>query len=223
MEHRLPEIKSPSAISENRILWGVGTSRTLRAHWALIELKLPYQTRPLRARTLDMDDPTFLAIHPRQKIPVLQDDELVISESLAIITYLAEAYGSKENRLIPNTTKSRAKYFEWISFIATELDATSLYVLRRHLELDQIYGKAPAANKTAREYFDRMITSAVSYFPTEGNYLLGHEFSGVDIMMISCLNLADRFNIKLPVPITNYHARVTARPTYAEAIKANTP
>ena len=97
------------------------------------------------------------------------------------------------------------------------------FYMTRHLELHKIYGKSPAANKTAKEYFTRMITSAVSYFPTEGDYLLGEEFSGADIMMVSCLNLADRFNIKLPSAIMDYRARVASRPTYAEAIKANTP
>ena len=222
MAETLPKMLTP-ANSEDRVLWGIGTSRTLRAHWALIELRLPYKTRPLRTRTSDMDDPEFLAIHPRQKIPVLQDRGLLVSESLAIITHLAEAYASEENQLIPKSVKRRAIYFEWISFIATELDATSLYVLRRHLELDKVYGKAPAANKTAQEYFIRMINSAVYYFPTKGDYLLGEEFSGADIMMVSCLNLADRFNIKLPAAIIDYRARVASRPTYAEAIKANTP
>ena len=214
---------SPSANGENRVLWGVGTSRTLRAHWAMIELELPYQIKRLRTRTPDMDNPAFIAIHPRQKVPFLQDGELMVSESLAIVTYLAEAYASDQNPLIPNTNKDRAKYFEWISFIATELDATSLYVLRRHVELHKIYGKAPAAAKTAREYFQRMIASTIPYLPDEGDYLLGHNFSGADIMMVSCLNFSDRFGIKLPTAIADYRARIVARPAYAKALKANTP
>ena len=68
-----------------------------------------------------------------------------------------------------------------------------------------------------------MINSAVSYLPNEGDYLLGHKFSGADIIMVSCLNLSDRFNIELPVAIADYHARIAARPAYAEALKANTP
>ena len=210
-----------SAKTENRILWGIGTSRTLRAHWAMIELGLSYQTKPLRTRTPDMEDPDFLEIQPRQKIPVLQDGDLVVSESLAIVTYLAERYASKKYRLIPNSINRRAKYFEWISFIATELDATSLYVLRRHVELFEIYGKAPAAIKTAREYFIRMVASAEISLPNEGDYLLGHDFSGADIMMVSCLNLSDRFNIELPVTIKDYRNRVSARPTYIAALEAN--
>ena len=48
------------------------------------------------------------------------------------------------------------------TFIAMELDATSLYVLRRHEGLPEIYGEAPTANRAARDYFDRMIEAAAT-------------------------------------------------------------
>ena len=47
-----------------------------------------------------------------------------------------------------------------MSFICMELDATSLYVLRRHWSLPEIYGDSPVANKASEEYFNRMITAA---------------------------------------------------------------
>ena len=206
-----------------RTLWGVGTSRTLRAHWALIELDLDYATQPIRTRTPAMEGPAFMALHPRGKIPVLVDGDLVVSESAAIVTYLAETYGSDANPLIPAAYGPRAKYFEWMSFISMELDATSLYVLRRHVDLHETYGEAPAANNTAREYFLRMIQSAVPAMPSKGNFLLGRDFSGADILMISCLNFSDRFDFILPAEITAYRERVSARPTYQAALKANNP
>ena len=206
-----------------RTVWGVGTSRTLRAHWALHELQLEFAIEPIRTRTPDTETERFKSVNPKQKIPVLHDGEVRIAESNAIVTYLAERYEHPEAPLIPTDVAARAKYFEWISFIATELDATSLYVLRRHVELFEIYGKAPAAIKTAREYFIRMVASAEISLPNEGDYLLGHEFSGADIMMVSCLNFSDRFGIRLPVAIADYRERVVARPSYAEALKANTP
>ena len=206
-----------------RTLWGVGTSRTLRAHWALIELDLDYATQPIRTRTPAMEDPAFMALHPRGKIPVLVDDDLVVSESAAIVTYLAETYGRDANPLIPAAYGARAKYFEWMSFISMELDATSLYVLRRHVDLHETYGEAPAANDTAREYFLRMIQSVVPALPSEGNFLLGHAFSGADILMLSCLNFADRYDIALPAEVASSRERVSARPAYQAALEANNP
>ena len=206
-----------------RTLWGVGTSRTLRAHWALIELGLDYATQPIRTRTLAMEDPVFLTLHPRGKIPVLVDGDLVVSESPAIVTYLSETYGSDATHLIPDTPWARARYFEWMSFISMELDATSLYVLRRHVDLHETYGEAPAANNTAREYFLRMIQSVVPALPSEGNFLLGHAFSGADILMLSCLNFSNRYDIALPAEVAAYRERVSARPAYQAALEANNP
>ena len=77
-------------MADERILWGIGTSRTVRAHWALIELNLPYKTEIIRTRTPDTETNVFKSVNPRQKIPVLQDGSLTIGESAAIVTYLAE-------------------------------------------------------------------------------------------------------------------------------------
>jgi len=84
-----------------RVLWGVGTSRTIRAHWALHELDLPYERRPIQPRTGETETPEFTALSARQKIPLLQDNGLVITESAAIVAYLSDAYGQAHNRLIP--------------------------------------------------------------------------------------------------------------------------
>jgi len=53
-----------------RILWGIGSARAFRVHWALHELGLHYETKPVRTRTPAMDTPEFQAISPRKKIPV---------------------------------------------------------------------------------------------------------------------------------------------------------
>ena len=66
------------------VLWGVGTSRTLRAHWALHELGLAYQCRPILPRTGETKTAEFATLNPRQKIPLLQDGDFAIAESPAI-------------------------------------------------------------------------------------------------------------------------------------------
>ncbi len=206
-----------------RTLWGIGTSRTIRAHWALIELGLNYETKTIRTRTPEMETPEFLAVNPRRKVPVLVDGDLTITESPAIVTYLAERYSTESNQLIPEAVEARARYFEWMSFITMELDATSLYVLRRHVDLPHIYGEAPAACETARAYFQRMMETAAPDVAAGGNFLLGDSFSGADILMASCLIFADLYDFQLPVEYTEYRERVMARPVYKKAMKANYP
>lgn len=204
-------------------LWGIGSSRSLRAHWALIELDLDYETVPIQTRTPAMESVEYLAINPRKKIPTLRDGDLVLTESPAIVTYLAETYSTEERRLIPQAPKDRALYFEWMSFVSMELDATALYVLRRHEGLTEIYGDAPAANAAARAYFARMIGAATLRLDDGRRYLLGDAFSGADILMMSCLNWAVRYELDLPDAFRAYRERVAARPTYTAAIDANTP
>ena len=208
-------------MSENRILWGVGTSRTIRAHWALIELNLSYKTEIIRTRTTDTETAAFKSVNPRQKIPVLQDGTLTMGESAAIVTYLAESYSTEQVNLIPDNPKARAKYFEWMSFICMELDATSLYVLRRHWSLPEIYGDSPIANKASEEYFNRMITAADKLKNPKQKYLLETGFSGVDILMTTTLKWAIDYNQKIPNDFMEYLDHMINRPGYIAALEAN--
>ena len=208
-------------MSKNRILWGVGTSRTIRAHWALIELNLSYKTEIIRTRTTDTETAAFKSVNPRQKIPVLQDGTLTMGESAAIVTYLAESYSTEQVRLIPDNPKARAKYFEWMSFICMELDATSLYVLRRHWSLPEIYGDSPVANKASEDYFNRMITAADKLKNPKQKYLLETGFSGVDILMATTLKWAIDYNQKIPTNFMEYLDHMGNRPGYIAALEAN--
>ena len=208
-------------MSKNRILWGVGTSRTIRAHWALIELNLSYKTEIIRTRTPDTETAAFKSVNPRQKIPVLQDGTLTMGESAAIVTYLAESYSTEQVSLIPDNPKARAKYFEWMSFICMELDATSLYVLRRHWSLPEIYGDSPVANKASEEYFNRMITAADKLKNPKQKYLLETGFSGVDILMTTTLKWAIDYNQKIPNDFMEYLDHMVNRPGYIAALEAN--
>ena len=208
-------------MSKNRILWGVATSRTIRAHWALIELNLSYKTEIIRTRTTDTETAAFKSVNPRQKIPVLQDGTLTMGESAAIVTYLAESYSTEQVNLIPDNPKARAKYFEWMSFICMELDATSLYVLRRHWSLPEIYGDSPIANKASEEYFNRMITAADKLKNPKQKYLLETGFSGVDILMTTTLKWAIDYNQKIPTNFMEYLDHMVNRPGYIAALEAN--
>src|ERR1700741_1257956 len=85
------------------VLWGVGTPRTIRAHWALNELGLNYRTRAIGPRGVMLRTEPYTVLNPRQKIPLLQDGEFTIGESGAIVGYLSWAYSTGRNSLIPAT------------------------------------------------------------------------------------------------------------------------
>ncbi len=209
------------SVSHARTLYGVGTIRVLRAHWALIELGLDYHCVPVRTRTPDTETPQFKRLNPRQKIPVLRDGDLTIAESAAIVTYLAECNSDPATPLIPTDIKARAKYFEWLSFVCMELDATSLYILRRHEYLPDIYGEAPVAVDSSSAYFTRMINAAALLVKEEQTYLTGEHFTGADILLASCLVWAKDYHQSIPDVLTAYMARMLARPSYSKAEQAN--
>jgi len=205
----------------DRILWGVGTPRTFRVHWALLELALPYETRALQTRTAPTTGAEYRKLNAAGKIPTLVDGDIAVSESSGIINYLATKYDSIEKRLMPPDIRSIAKYHEWMSFISTELDATSLYVLRRHEGLPDIYGRADTACVAARDYFSRMILAASEKIKDGQPFLLGTNFTGADIMMVSTLDWADHVGCDYPSVLKVYREKIIARTSYSLALQAN--
>ena len=155
------------------VLWGVGTSRTLRAHWALHELGLDYECRPILPRTGETQTQEYTELNPRQKIPLLQDGDFKIAESPAIAAYLSNTYGTRENALIPTEPREHATWLEWCFYAATELDATSLYVMRRHGDLKHIYGESPVALESAAAYFATQLRHAEQALQDGRPFLVG--------------------------------------------------
>lgn len=207
----------------NRVLWGVGTSRTLRAHWMLAELELPYERRPITSRSGETLTPEYSRLNPSQKIPTLQDGELVLSESAAIVNYLATAYGAARKLCPPVLPRERARYDQWCFFVMMELDANTLYVIRKHEDLHKIYGEAPNALQAARDGFARQALAAAQRLSSSGPYVLGDNFSGADILLTTCLNGAIRRHIELPDALHDYLKRITSRAAYQRALQLNQP
>ena len=198
-------------------LWGMGTVRQLRPHWMLAEMGLEYEYFPVHPRSGETMQPEFLKINPRHKVPVLRHRDMIITESAAIIQYLSEAFEPPASMYVPRDTMGRARLNEWCYFIMSELDATSLYLIRRHLGLKHIYGEAPRAVEEARKYFSEQLGAVADRI--RGAFLLGERFSVADILMITCLDWAVNEKIELPAQAAAYHARLLQRPAYQAACK----
>ncbi len=202
-------------------LWGAGTSRTIRPHWVLHELGLEYDKHLIGSRTGETQTDEFRALNPRGKIPVLQAGALVLAESAAILNYLVENYGS-ESGLVPRSgTPQRGLYDQWCFFIMTELDAHTLYILRRHADLAHLYGAAPNAVQAAKEGFARQIAVVTQQLRSGGPYLLGEPFTCADILLTTCLTWARSCKIPLADVLIDYARRLTARPAYRQAATLN--
>ena len=188
----------------------------MRAHWMAHELGLEYEPKLIGSRTGETHTDAFQALNPKGKIPVLEDDDLVLTESVAIVTYLGDTYG-KDSRLIPAAnTIERARYNEWCAFIQMELDAHTLYILRKHRDLAEQYGEAPAAVATAIEGFQ--MQAQVADAALQGtDYLVGNRFTAADIILTTTLKWAIAYEVALTprlIEYTNFHAK---RPAYRTA------
>jgi glutathione S-transferase len=119
-----------------------------------------------------------------------------------------------------------AKWLEWCFFIVTELDSTSLYVMRRHgtvKGLAHIYGHAPEVVRQAGEYFRGQLRNVDVALRDGRTYLMGDQFTTADILLTTCLTWAIDYGVGICDNAVPYLERTTARRAYIAAVKTNTP
>ena len=201
-------------------LWGRATPRTLRAHWMLHELDVPYESRLIAPRSGETRTAEFQALNAKGKIPVLVDGDLVLTESAAIVTYLGDTYGPDTGLVPAPYTTDRARYNEWLAYVQMELDAHTLYILRKHRDLADLYGEAPAAIKTAIEGFGKLLGFAEQRLLGH-DYLIGEHFTGADLMLVSCLIWARAYAVDVTEVLAQYRDRLTRRETFKKANELN--
>ena len=202
-------------------VWGAVSIRAFRVHWALHELGLTYRTEPIQSRTGETLTAGYLRLNPRHKIPFLQDGDVGISESAAIVQHLFRRYGDGTGVYLPRSEADIARSDEWCYFVMTELDAHTLYLIRRHGHLPQIYGQAPEAVASAEEYCREQIVAMAPRIADADPYLFGERIGVADILLATCLDWADRYGIDLPDACAAYVGRAKARPAYAAAEASN--
>jgi len=189
----------------------------------LLELGLDYECHPIQSRTGETHTDAFKRLNPRHKIPVLRHGTFVLTESAAIIQYLSETFANSKEVCVPSEAAGRARLHEWCYFIMSELDAGSLYVVRRHDGLKQIYGEAPVAVESAKSYFLHNLEAMASRIGSDNPYVCGDQLSVADILLMTCLDWAVSCSIPLPEPVSHYRQRVALRPAYQVALKKNFP
>ncbi len=214
------EVENHITTQNQRIeLWGAGTTRTLRPIWVAEELGVPYVLRPIGARTGETQSPEYKQLNPKQKIPLLVDGSIRLSESLAICRYLIDKFPG-EAVYQPITPVERAQEDEWCCYIYGEIDETSLYVMRRHRDLEHIYGSAPVAVASAAEYATRHL-NVVNDLLHQREFVLEKGFGLADIILTTCLIWALAYSVEVPGQLVEYKDRIVARPAYLRAAAIN--
>ena len=154
---------------------------------------------------------------------MLEDGDFTIAESPAIIAYLSNVYGTPENALIPSDPREHASWLEWCFYAATELDATSLYVMRRHGDLKHVYGDSPVALESAAGYFVTQLRHAEQALQDGRPFLVGGRFTTADMLLTTCLTWAVNYRVPVTAACLSYMERITSRPAYCASVMANTP
>ncbi len=195
----------------------------MRVHWMLEEFNLAFKIHPIRSRTGEANTEEYRQLNPREKIPTLVHGSFVLTESAAIVTYIGDSFSVPDTFFIPKTAEEIAIVAEWNYMIMTELDATSLYIIRRHESLKHLYCPAPEAVESAKEYFSKQIDAMTSRVNIKGPYLCGDRCSSADIMMVTTLDWALKCGIGLAAQWESYMERITSRSAYKKAFDINYP
>ena len=203
----------------NLEIWGAGTARTLRPIWMAEELGLEYKLFPIGPRTGETQTIEFTKLNTKQKIPLLKHDDFLLSESVAICRYL-QRISNSNNIFLPQDDKTMALEDEWCNFIYGELDETSLYVIRRHFDLKDIYGDSPEVVESCRNYFEKYL-AIIENILSNQDTLFGYDFGLADILLTTCLDWAEAYEFNLPCNISKYLETTRNREAYKIAFDIN--
>ncbi|PAU77487.1 glutathione S-transferase family protein [Halomonas salipaludis] len=197
-------------------LYGFPASRSLRAAWTLEELGLAYDYHSIDMMAGEGQSEVHLARHPDGKVPVLEDGELVLFESLAICRYLAERYGETSG-LLPASPVERAQVDQWMSFVVSELEQP-LWTQGKHKFALPGERRVPAVLPTAAWEFQRALAALQRRFSGD-DWLVGGRFTLADVFMGHTLSWAVRFKNRLPLELEAYRERCMSRPALARAVE----
>jgi glutathione S-transferase len=98
-------------------VYAFSTPNSVKVPIALEEMGIDYTLNGINIRQGGQKAPDFVALNPNAKVPVIVDGDLVLSESAAILVYLAE----KTGKLLPASGEARARVFEQLFFHASGL------------------------------------------------------------------------------------------------------
>lgn len=191
-------------------------ARSVRVIWLLEELGIPYQVQPLEFSYDARHTPAYLAMHPLGQVPVIQDGELTLFESGAIVEYILERYG--EGRLAPAIgSPARPKYLQWFHYGEASLARCISDIVRNRFGEPEAERVPAALGPIRRRTHDAL---AVVERALQGReYILGTEFSAADIMVsygITMLKVIGEFPNDVP-EAAGYLGRLKQRPGYQRA------
>jgi glutathione S-transferase len=182
-------------------------SRGRIVRWMLEEVGQPYET-VLMGYDSTMKSEDYLAINPMGKVPALKHGEQIITETPAIIAYLADTF--PEYQLCP-TTSERGAYYRWMFFAAGPLEQ-ALFVNTLGVSL-------PAEKSIMAGFGDYQRTlDTLERAVTASPYIAGDRFTAADLYLASHISAGVFLGTMEKRPaLIEYSKRMCTRPAFKRA------
>lgn len=187
---------------------GTASSRALRVLWMLEELGEAYTHVKAAPRSEGV-----VAFNPAGKVPVLIVEGTPVTDSTAIIQFLADRHGRFTH---PAGTLERARQDSLTQFLLDEFDAT-LWMAARHSFILPEELRMAGIKNTLRWEFERSQHTLMARMG-EGPFVMGEQMTVPDILLTHCLTWA--LSAKFPIAehrLSEYLERMRARPAYQRA------
>jgi glutathione S-transferase len=177
-------------------------SRSTTVHYMLHELGVPFEIVPIDLKAGEQKSPAFLKINPMGKIPVLKDGDTIITETPAILVYLADKY--PEAGLAPAIgDPDRAAYLRWLFFYGSCFEPACVDMALKRETPPSMAGWGKPSD----------VLDTVAAALTPGPWLLGDRFTAADVMMGCGISYMLGFKVLPERPaFVDYAARLEARP-----------
>jgi glutathione S-transferase len=189
-----------------------GNTRDLRVLWTLEEIGLPYEIVGMDHPNHDLDSPAYRALNPFGQIPVIDDDGVVVSESGAILLYLAR----KTGKLIPRDLAGEAQVLRWS---VAALSTIELPILSRWF-VNLSGGKDSQPSDALRAWADMRLKQLDGWLANR-QFIATADFTVADILMTHVLDAGTpREMLKPYANVLAYRARCTERPAWKRTLDA---
>jgi glutathione S-transferase len=189
-----------------------GLVRDLRVRWALEEAGIPYRVTLVGGGDGALPLADYAAIQPFGQIPAIEDGELRLFESGAIVLYIAE----RSPRLLPTTPPARALVQQWMFAALNTIEPA----VQQLAELDLFHageGWAAERRPAAVDRVRRRLGELAGCLDGR-DYLVG-EFSAADILMTSVLRILRHTELVAEQPaLLAYQRRCEARHAFRKAL-----
>src|SRR3984957_294267 len=194
-----------------------GEGRGFRVVWLLEEMGIPYRLRPVDLMAGGEKNTEFLAINPAGFIPAIQDGNVTMVESIAIMEYLIARYGPTQLAPEPRDPAFPA-YQQFLHLGEAGLAASIYFVVGARNFAPEAQRQNWSAGQ-AQGVFDSRL-SLVTRQLARSPYLAGETFTAADISVTYALDLARRYGGYTPGEAEQaYMARATGRDAYKRALE----